>query len=107
MTKEEMIKELHTRMKTRRIRREKRLTALLGLICFFPAAGLYMLALGSRGLIGRSTEMYTGSTMLFNEYGGYVLVGVIAFLIGVVLTVVIRRHLEKIDQDESKKESSP
>ena len=106
MTREEKVKELHIRMKTRRVRREKRLTALLGLICVLPVAGLWRLVSGSGLLIGRSTEMYTGSSMIFGDYGGYVLVGVIAFLTGIVLTVIIRSHQERY-QDESKKEHSP
>ena len=106
MTREEMIKELHTRMKMRRKRREQRLTALIGFICVLPLAGLWKLASESSILIGRSTDMYTGSSLLFSKYGGYVLVGVIAFLIGIVLTVIIRNHLEKIDRDESKKQDS-
>ena len=106
MTRKEMVKELHIRMRNRRKRREKQITALFGLLCLFPAAGLCLLAKGSRGLTDQSTEMYTGSTMLFSNYGGYVLVSVIAFMAGIVLTVIIRNHLENIERDSSEKNDS-
>ncbi len=102
MTREQRIEELHTRIRNRSRRKERTRTTLLGLSCLLPIAGLILLAAGSGGLIGPTTDMYTGSSMLLHGYGGYVLVGVAAFLIGVVLTVIIRNHLER-KKDSSKK----
>ena len=106
MTREQRVEELHIRMKNRRRRKDRTRTAILGFACILPIAGLILLAAGNRGLIGPSTELYTGSSMLLNGYGGYVLVGVIAFLIGVVFTVIIRGYLERKQDDSKKKKDS-
>lgn len=84
-------------------RRRRRLTAALYFLCAVLAAGLYLsLARGpgsglapGRGLV---PGLY-GATLLSEEAGGYVLMGVLAFAAGVALTVLCIRHREKRKRD--------
>ena len=76
-------------------KRENRLTAMLAALCLMLTAsptgviGVF----GGRGQ-GRVAGLY-GTTMLFEDAGGYVLVGVIAFIAAVVITVLCIRYRER------------
>ena len=92
--------ETRVAMVTRRVnvlhgKRENRLTAMLSMLCLMLTSGLVaeIGALGGRGQ-GRVTGLY-GTTMLFEDAGGYVLVGVLAFVAAVVITVLCIRYREK------------
>ncbi len=39
--------------------------------------------------------LYTASSLLASDFGAFVLVGVVAFALGVLLTVVIKKHLKR------------
>lgn len=76
-------------------KRQNRLTAMLCALCLILTGSLVEVigALGGRGQ-GRVTGLY-GTTMLFEDAGSYVLVGVIAFIAAVVITVLCIRYQEK------------
>jgi hypothetical protein len=42
-----------------------------------------------------SGSLLTGSSLLSESVGGYVLVGIIAFMLGVIITVIIKKHLDQ------------
>ena len=76
-------------------KRENRLTAKLSLLCFILTGSLIgvIRAWGGGGQ-GRVTGLY-GTTMLLEDAGGYVLVGVMAFILAVVITVLCIRYRER------------
>lgn len=39
--------------------------------------------------------MYTASSLLASDFGAFVLVGVVAFALGVLLTVVIKKYMKR------------
>ena len=98
MTSEEMVSSLHMRMKILRRKQEQRTTAALGGVCGLLAAGLALVLAGHGVYTGTADCLYTGSAMLFEGAGGYVLTAVIAFMVGVVITVIIKWNLEKKKQ---------
>jgi uncharacterized membrane protein len=52
--------------------------------------------------------MYTGATMLFESAGGYVLVAVIAFAVGAVITsVLVRRRQSDVIEEKSNRKIEP
>ena len=94
MTTDERVQILHARMDALRRTRERRRTAALS------AAGVVLgvcliLLIFSGGAVSSSPLLvpYSGSTMLLENAGGYVLVAMIAFFLGVIVTTAIRRHL--------------
>ena len=85
-------------------KQENRLTAMLSALCLALSgslAGAVSVFVG-RGQ-GRVPELY-GTTMLLEDVGGYVLVGVIAFIAAVVITVLCIRYREKEKKSCDKKE---
>lgn len=87
-------------MVTRRVtmlhrKRENRLAAMLSMLCLMLTGGL----IGAIGAFGDQGQGYVsglyGATMLFEDAGGYVLVGVITFAAAVAITVLCIRHREK------------
>ncbi|WP_242822980.1 hypothetical protein [Syntrophobotulus glycolicus] len=76
-------------------KREKRLSEALSALCLMLTGSLVgaIGALGGRGQ-GSVTGLY-GATMLFEDAGGYVLVGVIAFAAAVAITVLCIHYREK------------
>ena len=88
MTTEERVRDLHARMDERKRLRERRITGLTGTACAVLAAFLILLTVSERGTYpGGPAGMYSGSVLLFEGAGAYVLVAVIAFMAGVVVTV--------------------
>ncbi len=87
MTNEERIVSLHNRIKERKRKRDKLIT---GCLCTVNA-GLFvflMFIIKQQGYVmsGFSGE-YTGA-MLFENVGGYVLLAVVAFMLGVGVAVM-------------------
>lgn len=76
-------------------KRENRLTAMLSMLCLMLTVSLTgtIGAFGGQGQ-GSVTELY-GATMLFEDMGGYVLVGVLTFVAAVAITVLCIRYREK------------
>ena len=86
---------LHEREEQLRRQREKNILTLSGSLSmglFVLLAALTMRYAGPAYSV--SGDLFTGSSLLGENVGGYVLVAVIAFTAGVVLTAVIR-HLRK------------
>jgi len=103
--------EIRRRGKRIRDRHEKRVGQGLSAAAFVVAAVL----LGTIGMLGgkgvRGTQTVYGSFLVPAEAGGYVLVAVLAFVLGVALTLMIQKYKEKNgdavaqpDQDTKEKE---
>ena len=105
MTAGERVAALHLRMAALRERRERRKTAALGAGCAGLAACLTALIFGESHT-GGTAGVYTGATMLFEDAGGYVLSAVLAFMLGVIITVLCIRYRVKREsgRDDEKKE---
>ena len=88
------IRRVHQRAAELQREREKRSLQLSGgisaLLCIvlFAAAG----QLDLHAVVSLSGS-FAGSSLLSESAGGYVLVGVAAFMSGVILTVIIRKYL--------------
>ena len=106
-TDEERLSELHDRIKARRRMLERRKTSVIGAACTAITACLLLLIFGegkahNAGVVG----IYTGATMLFEGAGAYVLVAVLAFMIGTAVTLIClrrqknRKNVPQKPQDE-------
>ena len=91
MTAEEKTASLHQKMKALCAERERRATSRLGAVCVGLSLCLVMLVFGGASHGGGAIGLYSGTTMLFESAGAFVLVAVIAFLAGVVVTVLCTR----------------
>ena len=84
MTDEEKVEALHKKMRTYRKKKDRRVAAICGaagsvlFLCLFLLVGL-----GDGFHAGATAGKYSGAALLFDGIGGYVLIGVIAFIIGV------------------------
>ena len=95
-TAEERIEQLHKRAKELEQRRLKQQIDCLGgasgiLLAFLTVA---MLRLTTSAKILGEGQM-TGTSLLGDNTGGYVLAAVIAFFVGVIITTVIYRRRRK------------
>ena len=90
MTSEERMEALHARMAALREKRERRRTTALGAGSAGLAVCLAALIFGGSHP-GGTTGPYSGAMMLFGDAGGYVLAAVLAFMAGVVITVLCIR----------------
>lgn len=108
MTAGERVAALHLRMAALRERRERRKTAALGAGCAGLTVCLAALIFGGSHT-GGTAGAYTGATMLFEDAGGYVLAAVLAFMLGVIVTVLCIRCRAKRNsgQDDEGKERKP
>ena len=108
MTAGERVTALHLRMAALRERRERRKTAALGAGCAWLAVCLAALIFGGSHP-GGTAGAYTGATMLFENAGGYVLAAVLAFMLGVIITVLCFRIRTKREsgRDDEGKERKP
>ena len=93
---EERIRLMHIR--AGEIKRKKDGLALFvsGSICSALFVALLFVALGFYGQSSAYPgETFTGSSLLANNIGGYVLVAVVAFMLGAVITVMVKRQKNK------------
>ena len=92
----EQVRVIMERGELLRKRKERRITGALGSAASVLAVML-VLSIGKFAGTGSMKGSYNyGSFLLAEETGGYVLVGLIAFLLGVVLTAIIyRRRCER------------
>ena len=93
---EERIRLMH--LKTHDIQKKRDGLALFasGAICSALFIALFFVAAGFYGQSSVYTdETFTGSSLLSNSVGGYVLVAVIAFMCGAVITVIVKRQKNK------------
>ena len=103
MTAEERVASLHTRMDALRRARERRKAGVTG-AAVLTLTGCLILLIGSAGTGGpvRTAGLYSGATLLFADAGAYVLVAVIAFMTGVIVTAVLMRRRAKREKDPEK-----
>lgn len=100
-TEQEQLHEIMQRGERLRQRKERRMTRSLAA----SASALFVLpaacigAFGEAGYAG-TTTVY-GSFLLSAEAGGYVLAAVIAFALGVVVTVLLHRYKGRDKPDSS------
>ena len=99
-TSGERITSLHERMKKYRRKQEQRQTMLTGTACICLALCLVFIifkeTVHPTGFIDPANtvnttgtaHLYSGSMMLSENAGGYVLAAIIAFMVGVVITVI-------------------
>ena len=108
MTAQERVAALHLRMAALRKRRERRKTVALGAGCAGLTVCLAALIFG-RSHAGGTAGAYTGAAMLFEDAGGYVLSAVLAFMLGVIITVLCFRIRTKREsgRDDEEKERKP
>lgn len=92
MTAEKRVDALHVRMRSLRLRRERRKTAVMGALSGGLALCLGLLVFGQGMNHEAGTAgMYSGAMMLFENAGGYVLAAIVAFMAGVIVTVLCIR----------------
>jgi len=113
MTNEERIMALHVRVATLQRQRERRKTGAVGAASIILTVCLLFVIFGGGGMHpGGAAGLYSGATMLFEGAGPYVLVALLAFVVGVAVTVFCIRRQRKqpkepsADQEE-KKENTP
>ena len=108
MTNEERIRSLHARTAALRRARERRKTGAAGVSCAVLAICLlFMIFSGGGGMhAGGAAGLFSGATMLFEGAGPYVLIAIIAFMAGTVITALCIRYRMKrgSGQDRAKKE---
>lgn len=103
MTAEERVSSLHKRMDTMRKTQEHRKTSMIGALNIGLAVCLLFLLFGEGTAQFSSPEgMYSGSSLLFEGAGGYVLVAVIAFTAAVITTVLCIRYKNKNKETHGK-----
>ena len=96
MTAEEKVSSLHKRMNTMRRKKEHQKTSAIGALNIgLSACLLFLLFRKGTAQFGGPAGMYSGSTLLFEGAGGYVLVAVIAFTAAVITTVLCMRYQNK------------
>ncbi len=91
MSSEERIASLHLKMKALCIERDRRAVSRLGAACVALGLCLSVMVFGGAAHGGGAIALYSGTTMLFENAGAYVLVAVAAFMAGVVMTVLLLR----------------
>lgn len=89
-TQEERIKQLHERANEIEKRNDKIKTSGLGAFCVGIIALLVTCIVGaSRAFHSTAGIRMQGASLLDNSAGGYVLVAVLAFYVGIIITAII------------------
>ena len=106
MTAEERVASLHAKMDALRRVRERRKTGAIGAASLVLTICLILLVVSAGGQHpGGAAGLYSGATMLFEDAGSYVLIAIIAFMVGVIVTVTImRRRMKEADQSNTRRE---
>ena len=92
------------RARQMRRRREKRLTGRLSLLSVTLCCCLIYAAWDFSGSSPGTVQGMNGATMLLENAGGYVLVGVLCFIAAVVITVLCIRSRGKAKKKNNKSE---
>lgn len=92
----ERVEILHKKMCDRQRIKERRKTGALGAGSIILTLCLFFM-LFHDGMVhsGGPSGLYSGSTMMFEEAGPYILLAIGAFMAGVVFVVLIKRHKRK------------
>ncbi len=99
ISSKERISLIHTRAARIKRRQEKNTITGIGGLC----AVLLILLSGMMNIpvtndqLSDSTGMYAGSSLLDASAGGYVLTAVVAFMVGVIITVICKKYVERKD----------
>lgn len=91
-TQKQFLDEIHDRAAKLRQAKERRRTAAWSAICVMLTV---LLAVETVTPHVPDTGMLTGTSLVSAETGGYVLTAVVAFMLGVAVTVLLRRSHEK------------
>ena len=89
---EGLVSSLHLKMLQRRRKREKRRTSAIGAVCAGLTLCLVALVFGNGLHTVGTAGVYSGAAMLFENAGAYVLTAILAFMLGVVVTVILLRR---------------
>ena len=102
MTNEERIIKMHERARELARKKQKREIDLLGgLSAGLLVALVALIRMEQNALYGIAGNQPTGSSLLSDSAGGYVLVAVLAFALGVTLTTVIRWYKARTHNDQN------
>ena len=96
MTAQERVVSLHARMEALRRTQERRKTVALGTVCHGLVICLLMLVFGGATHSAGTAGLYSGSILMFENAGGYVLTAVVAFIVGVTVTAAIIWNRKRI-----------
>ena len=97
---EERISQLHKRVADLKRQRQKRIITVCSSVCTVLCVTLIgLIASLGRPATGYTNAAYTGASLVNGSViGGYVLVALIGFVLGVLLTVLIRKYQEVKDK---------
>ncbi len=95
MTNEERIQALHARVAVLQQQRERRKTGAIGAASVVLTVCLLFMVFNSGIHPGGAAGLYSGATMLFEGAGPYVLIAVVAFMAGVIVTVALIKNRKK------------
>ena len=94
-TNEERIKALHARISALQRQRERRKTRAIGAASVVLTVCLLFMVFSGGMHPGGAAGLYSGATMLFEGAGPYVLIAVVAFMAGVIVTVALIKNRKK------------
>lgn len=84
-----------------RQKRERRSLGALFVLCLILSLALVQtFASATRGRRGASVQEMMGASLMFEDAGAYVLVGILSFTAAVVITVLCLRHKHKEEMSQ-------
>ena len=96
-TERERLARMHRRARELQWQKDRSLLRVWGGV----SLGLFLCLLGLAGAFsaghGLPGSVLSGSSLLSESAGGYVLIGVLAFMLGVVVTVILLRRRMRAD----------
>ncbi|MBR5917435.1 MAG: hypothetical protein IKZ76_05055 [Lachnospiraceae bacterium] len=101
-TKDEALNEILKRGRKIREKRNKRITGALSTATVISTFILFLSISIFTGNAVTGTNSAYGSFLLPTEVLGYVIVAVIAFVLGVIITVIVRKNKGKEKNEEQK-----
>ena len=99
-TKDEALEEILKRGRKIREKRNKQITGVLSTTTVILTFILFLSISIFTGNIVTETHSAYGSFLLPTEVLGYVIVAVIAFVTGVIITVIVRKNQKENDKEE-------
>ena len=99
-TKDEALEEILKRGRKIREKRNKQITGVLSTTTVILTFILFLSISIFTGNVVTGTHSAYGSFLLPTEVLGYVIVAVIAFVMGVIITVIVRKKNKENDKEE-------
>ena len=99
-TKDEALEEILKRGRKIREKRNKQITGVLSTTTVILTFILFLSISIFTGNVVTGTHSAYGSFLLPTEVLGYVIVAVIAFVMGVIITVIVRKKNKESDREE-------